>query len=161
MKADRDILFLTLLLLITSCKQPKELVYKNVQNFNIRQVDLQNLGKAKLSMDVRLYNPNSYSLKLKKSNVDVYLNGSLLGKINTVGGIDIAKLDTSSLPVTLDVDLGRSLPNLLQLALFDKDVSIKLSGSIKAGRHGMFIKVPVNYEGKQDILGGIKMNINP
>jgi LEA14-like dessication related protein len=150
MKTFGSLLFL--MLVIASCRQPKELVYQDVQNFNIKHAGLRN---TTLSMDVRLYNPNNYKLKLKKSDIDVYINGSLLGKINIEGGIDISKRDTSALPVMLDVDLGNALPNMLQL-LVNNEVNIKLSGSIKAGRHGLYVKVPVNYEGKQDIFAGLK-----
>jgi len=136
-----------------ACRQPKELVYQDVQNFNVKHVGLE---KTTLSMDVRLYNPNRYRLKLKRSDIDVYLNGDLLGKINIEGGIGISELDTSSLPVTLDMNPGAALPGLLKAAFGNNDMTIKLSGTIKAGRHGFFIKVPVNYEGKQDILAGLK-----
>src|SRR5579863_6245482 len=104
---------LLLVLLIASCRQPKDLVYQDVQNLSVKHAGLQ---KTTLSMDVRLYNPNNYRLKLKKSDIDVYLNGSPLGKINIDGGIGISKLDTSSLPVTLDLNPGAAMPGLLKAA---------------------------------------------
>ncbi len=64
-------------------------------------------------------------------------------------------LDTFSMPVMLSVDLKNAVPNVLQLIL-NPEVDIKLAGTVKAGRHGVYIKVPVNYEGKQDIRAGIK-----
>jgi LEA14-like dessication related protein len=134
-----------------ACRQPKELVYQGVQNIGFKQAGMQ---KATLAMDVRLYNPNSYTLKLKKSEIAVFLNGNPLGAITISGGTYISKLDTSSIPVTLDVDVKKAIPNLLQAAM-DNAVDLKVSGQIRAGRHGIFIKVPIEYEGKQDILGGL------
>jgi LEA14-like dessication related protein len=142
---------LFLFLILTSCKQPKELVYQDVQNISFKQAGLQ---KTTISMDVRLYNPNKYRLHVKKSDIDVYLDNNPVGKITIRGGTIIDKRDTSSVPVMLEVDLKNALPNLIQVVMTN-EITLKLSGAIIAGRHGLFIKVPVYYEGKQDILGGI------
>ena len=50
-----------------SCRQPKDLVYKSVQNFGLQ--------KGKALMDISFYNPNRYKLKLKNADLDVFLNG--------------------------------------------------------------------------------------
>ena len=137
---------------ICSCKQPKDLIYKNIENIGMKQAGL---NQTTLSLDIRLYNPNKYSLKLKKADVDVFLNASHLGKVTVNDRVVLPGFDTSSLPVLLDVDLKNVLPNALQL-LLDSKVNLKVTGTIKAGRHGLYITIPVNYEEKQDILSGIK-----
>ncbi len=129
-----------------SCRQPKDLVYKSAQNFGLQQ------GKA--LMDISFYNPNKYRLKLKNADLDVYLNGARLGKMNVSKAVVIPRLDTFTVPVSIAVDLKNLLPNALQLA-FSSDMSVKLQGNIKAGRHGVYKNVPVNYEGKQDIRKGL------
>jgi len=146
------LLILFTLLVFSACRQPKNLVYQNVQNFKLQRVGL---AQTALSMDISLYNPNSYSLKLKKADVDVFINDNHLGKMMVKGPYTITRLDTFILPVILDVDLKNVLPNVLQL-VFNSDVDIKLKGTIKAGRHGIYINVPINYEGKQDIRSGLK-----
>jgi len=140
------------ILFISACRQPKDLVYQNVQNFKLQKIGL---AQTAMTMDIRLYNPNNYSLKLKNADVDVFINNNRLGKMTVNGSYTITKLDTFSLPVMLDVDLKNGLPNVLQL-VFNSDVDVKLSGTIKAGRHGVLLTVPINYEGKQDILSGIR-----
>jgi LEA14-like dessication related protein len=150
----RFLLFILLLVVAaSSCRQPRELVYQDIQNFSLKQAGLQ---KSTLSMVVRLYNPNNYKLRLKKSDIEVFVNGKLLGKMSTDGGVSIARRDTSSLPVMLDVSLGGVLSGLLGAA-FNSEVTVKLSGSIKAGRHGIFVRVPVDYESKQDVSSLLKM----
>jgi LEA14-like dessication related protein len=145
--------FITLVILVSSaCHAPKDLIYVGVQNFNIGKAGLK---QTVLSMDVQLYNPNNYRLKLKHADMDLFINNNRLGKINLNGKIPVPHLDTFLLPVTLDVDIAHALPNMLQLA-FNSEVNVKLSGSVRAGRHGIFITVPVSYEGKQDIRSGLK-----
>ena len=140
------------MLALGACRQPKDLVYKDVRNFSMKQAGMK---KTTFTMDVRLYNPNKFRLKLKKSDIDVFINGNPLGKINIEGGAGISRFDTSSLPVTLDLNPGTALTNLVSAA-FGGNLTIKLSGTIKAGRHGIYVTVPVDYEGKQDdLLSGL------
>ncbi len=129
-----------------SCRQPKDLVYKSVQNFGLQ--------KGKALMDISFYNPNRYKLKLKNADLEVFLNGARLGKMNVNKAVAIPRMDTFTVPVSIDVDLKNLLPNALQLA-FSSDMSVKLQGNLKAGRHGVYKSVPVNYEGKQDIRKGL------
>ena len=142
-----------LLLAASSCRTPKDFVFRDVENFNISKG---NLKQAQLSMDVRLYNPNNYRMKLKKADLDVFMSNDHLGKMNVAKKYTVPRMDTFLLPVTLDVDMQKVLPNALQLFL-NSEVTVKLTGSVKAGRHGVFVRVPVNYEGKQDIRRAIKL----
>lgn len=131
----------------SSCKPSLDLVYRDMQNFSVKQ---EGLKKTTLCMDVRMYNPNVYNVKLRKAKLNVYLNDNLLGCMKVNGRVTMAKQDTSAMPVSIEVDLGSVLPSMMQV-LTAKEVSVKLKGSIKAGRRLLFIKVPVDYESKQDI----------
>jgi LEA14-like dessication related protein len=135
---------------LSSCKQPKELVYEGMGNFSIKQAGAK---QTTLSMNISLYNPNKYKLKLKSADVDAFLNGNHIGKMNVTDAYELAASDTTSLPVMLNVDLQNILPNALQI-LLNREVTIKLTGKIIAGRHGVYISLPVNYETRQDILSG-------
>jgi LEA14-like dessication related protein len=145
-------LLLLLFVAVAACRKPKELVYQEIGNFGIKKAGLK---QTIISLDIRLYNPNKYTLKLKTANVDVYMNDSHLGKMLVGETTSFAALDTTALPVMLDVDLMNVLPNAFQL-LINSEVNIKLTGTLRAGRKGIYITVPINYEGKQDILAGIR-----
>jgi len=114
------------------------------------------MKQTELSVDLLLFNPNRYPLKLKDADVDVFLNGNKLGTMLLSECFPVPGLDTFSMPVTLNVDLKNVLPNALRL-LMDPEVNIKLDGTIKAGRHGLYLNVPVHYEGKQDLRSVLKM----
>jgi len=149
----RQYLILLLLIITSSCSQPKALVYQSIQNFGMKQAGLK---QTELSMDLLLFNPNRYPLKLKDADVDVFINGNKLGKMLLSECFPVPGHDTFSMPVTLNVDLKNVLPNALQL-LMNPDVEIKLDGSVKAGRHGLYLNVPVHYEGKQDLRSVLKL----
>jgi len=137
------------LLVFSSCKT-KQLVYQSIQNFSVEQTP-----KPSMTLDIRLYNPNRYNLKLKNSDVDVFLNGQNLGKLHLEGYHLAPKRDTFLLPVALEVNSQAILPVIL-LTVMQGDVKIKLTGTIRGGRHGIYIKVPVDYEGTENLMSSMK-----
>ena len=132
---------------LVSCAAPRPLVYKSVQHFKLEQAGLQN---TVLSMDLTLYNPNNYRMKLKRTGIDIFLNDHLLGNVQLQEEYLLPKKDTFLLPVILKVDVANVLPNAYEL-LVSKEVKLRLSGVVRAGRHGLYINVPVSYEGRQII----------
>lgn len=143
--------FLFLILVASGCRQPKDLVFKNVENFGLKEVG----RHTKVSLDVHLYNPNPYKMKLKHADLELFLNGRHAGNIQVPVRVSVPKRDTFFLPVAMEIDLKNVLPNLFQLISSSK-VDVKLTGKIKAGKYGVFINVPISYEGKQDIREGLK-----
>lgn len=133
-----------------SCRHPKELVYTSIQNFSVEMVP-----KPAVTLDIRLYNPNTYDIKLKSSDVSVQLNDATLGLLEVTGKHVAPKKDTFLLPVTLHVNNDVSLPGIMQQVM-KGNVKLKLTGTIKGGRHGFYIRVPVNYEGTENLLSSMK-----
>jgi LEA14-like dessication related protein len=126
---------------------PKALVYQDVEHFRLPKVGLQ---ETSLSFDVRLYNPNNFTVKLKKGYIGVYLNDIQLGKVEVTQKTRVVRRETFLLPITLMVNVKNVLPGALQI-LADRSITLKLAGNLRVGRHGIYISVPVNYESKQEI----------
>lgn len=141
-----------LALLVLSCRQPKELVYQDIRNFKIRKVAMDN---TVVSMDVRLYNPNHIGLKLRSADVLVAINNSLVGKVDVTDMCRIPARDTAVIPMVVQVNLKKVLPDVVKL-LFNSEVDINLKGEMRAGSHGLFVRIPVNYTTREDILEGIQ-----
>jgi LEA14-like dessication related protein len=134
--------------MLAGCAQPKNLEYKGVENIRINSVSF---SKTELGADVKFYNPNNYPMILKDAIADVYVNNKLIGNVKLDNTFTIPKKNTFSLPVLVNANLGGVLGNLVQ-ALGNKEVTVKLVGSVKAGRiNGIFIPIPINYEGKQKL----------
>jgi len=140
-------LLIAILLGLGSCKQPKDLIYRDVENFQIRKAAL---DRSTIAFDIKFYNPNNQTLKLKRADVNVYINDKSLGEISLDEHYKIPKLDTFLLPVVLDVNMKNILPNALQI-LINKEVDVKLRGTIKAGKGLIYLNTPINYEGKQQL----------
>ena len=132
--------------LLLSCANPKNLVYQDVKNFRIAKLDLKH---PEIGLDIQFYNPNNFGMSLKDANIDIYINNNFIGKAVLSNIFNVPAKNTFLLPVNLSANLKNIFPSALQLA-FNKDVTVKLQGSVKAGR-GVFINIPINYEGKQKL----------
>ena len=132
--------------LLSSCTQPRQLVYQDVQNFRLANL---NLERPALGMDLRFYNPNNFGLTLKDANINVYINNTFVGNASLTNTFDVPGLDTFLLPVTLTVDIKNIFPNALSI-LFNKEVELRLQGNVKAGK-GLFVNVPINFQGRRKL----------
>ena len=138
------------MLLAASCRPAKELQYQGIQNMSMEQGTT-----PKIALDIRLFNPNKYNLKLKNSDVSVFLNGTDVGKLRVTGHFPAPKLDTFLLPVNVEMNTGVLLQSLMPV-IMSGTVQIKLTGTIRGGRHGIYIKVPVSFEGNENLLSNMK-----
>ena len=138
-----------LALAFAGCSQPKALVYKDLRNFRVQELNLQ---RATVVLDLLFYNPNKYGLSLKNGDLDAYFNNKYLGKATLDERTVIPARDTFLLPVSVTADLSKILTNALEvLTNSNAEVLVRLQGSVRAGKGGIFIGIPVHYEGKQRI----------
>lgn len=132
---------------LASCGKPLPPRYAGYQNFRIEKASLNN---SVLASDVKLYNPNGYNLNLKSAALDVYFNDKFLGNSSFDSLIVLPAKDTAVFPLRITASAGAILANSAKL-LLNPDVKIRITGSVKAGRGGLYINVPINYEGVQRI----------
>jgi LEA14-like dessication related protein len=132
---------------ITGCHAPEAPEYYGFQDIQIAKVSGQ---QTNLSATLKFFNPNHFSLQLKRAEVDVSLNGKPAGHSVLDSTIFIPQRDTFYVPVTMQVNLQSLFSNALQL-LTERQVTIALDGRVKL-KKGMFpINRPFHYEGKQDL----------
>lgn len=129
------------------CSKPQSPQYVSYGNFRLEKLGLAN---NILGTDVRIYNPNSYALKLKSASLDVYFNNRFLGHTTVDSLITLPGLDTSSIHLRMNATAKDILSGTAQL-LLNPDVKIKITGTARAGRGKFFITVPIDYEGVQRI----------
>jgi LEA14-like dessication related protein len=135
------------LVFIGGCTKPISPIYAGVTNFRIKSIGF---SKTTAGANIKLYNPNRYNLEIKQADADVYLNKKYFGHALLDTAVVLRKMDTTLVPLSIS---AKSKDILLISAdiLRNNNVSIKLTGTVKAGRGGIYINVPVNYEGSQTI----------
>lgn len=145
--------FIGCVAILASCARPKPLIYKDVQRVSFKKADLTSFT---LKVDLKLYNPNKYALLLKDPLIGIYINDNHVGYASIDDKVTIPPADTFILPAQIRVDLLKAIPNAYQL-MKNREITLRLDGSLKAGlrhhigRGGIFIAIPVHYEGKQKI----------
>ena len=141
--------YITLILLssfvIMSCSAPKELQYKTFHNFSIGKLGF---DKSTISMDLEYYNPNNFGMQLKRTDLDIFIDGNLLGHSTTDSLLRIPRSSSFLIPIKFNVDMQNVFKNAFS-ALSGKEVLIKLTGKIKIGKGNVYMNVPVDYESKQ------------
>ena len=138
---------LILVYTLSSCSKPQPPQYVGYDNFRLEKASLDN---SVLATDVKLYNPNGYNLQLKSADIDVYFNDKFLGRSKLDSLITLPGKDTTTFPLRMVASAKDILANGAKL-LMNPEVKIRLTGNAKAGRSGIFVNVPINYEGVQRI----------
>ena len=145
---DQPLPFLMILtILLISCSTPKALEYREFRNFSVQKIGF---STSFVKMDMIYYNPNGFGMELKRTELDVFVNEVLLGHTSQEYQITIPKKEQFVIPVTMDVDMKNLLKNSLT-TLFNKEVRVKVTGSIKVGKANVFMSFPVNYESVQAV----------
>jgi LEA14-like dessication related protein len=136
-------------LLVIGCAKPTGFDYLGVKNVKVMNFGLK---ESTVALDVEYYNPNKFPVTMKRADVDVYVNNNFFGKTTLDSMIKIPKRDTFLLPVLLKVDMNTTVMQLIQtLGQGQQEVLIKMDGSARIGRGGIFINYPIKYEGMQKL----------
>lgn len=137
------------LLLAAGCRQAEAPEYYGFQNIQLGAVHGQ---QTTLSTTLKFYNPNPFSLQLKRAEVDVLLNAKPAGHSLLDSTIFIPQKDTFYVPVSMQVNLQSIFSNALELLMNkDKLVNVTLNGRVKLKRGWVSFSRPFHYEGQQDL----------
>lgn len=137
--------FFALILAIMSCSSPKALEYRTFHNFSIQKLGFNN---TTIKLDLEYYNPNNYGMQLRNSDLDIFIDGKLLGHSTFDTLINIPGRNTFILPIKFDVDMQNIYKNAWS-TMTGKEVLVKLTGKLKIGKANVFMSLPVNYESKE------------
>lgn len=134
-------------ILLTSCSNLKEPVFEEVETFKVGKVTF---DEAALSANLRFNNPNSFGLKLKKIDCDLYVDSSFLGHFSNSEEIKIPASGSFILPV---IGQAKTFTLLEQSgkALSGKESFIRVKGTARVGRAGIFRSIPLDYSDTLDL----------
>ena len=130
----------------TSCHEPKSLEFKEFKNLS---VDKLSFAGAALTVDLVYYNPNNFGLQLNRTDLDVFVDSTFLGHSSQDIQINIPKRDVFTIPLKLNLDVKNLLKNGIT-SLFNKNVAVRVLGSVKVGKAGIYKSFPVDYTSIQN-----------
>lgn len=138
---------LAISIVLPSCRTPKDLEFREIRNISLESIGF---SQTTLAAELAYYNPNNFSLELKRTDVDVFVNNQLLGHSLQEIQLKVPKRGTFIIPVKLDLDMKNLLKNGLS-ALTGKEVDIRVVGKVKVGKAGVFKTFPMDYRTVQKI----------
>lgn len=141
------VFYLFTALLLLSCKSVKDPELMGIENLRINRLGL---IESSLSFDMQFFNPNNFRLKLKEASGNAWLDNNLLGHFTVDTLVQVPARRDFRLPVRLKIDMSHFVENI-SAALMDKQVTLKLDGTARAGKGLLFINYPIQYEGKQKL----------
>jgi LEA14-like dessication related protein len=129
------------ILSMSSCRAPKDLEFREFKNLSV-----QNLGftNANLKVDLVYYNPNNFGLELAGTDLDIFIDSTLLGHSLQDVQVAIPRKDVFTIPLKVDLDMRNLLKNGIT-AYFNKDVKVKVLGRVKVGKAGVYKSFNVDY----------------
>ena len=130
----------------SSCHEPKSLEFKEFKNLS---VDKLSFAGAALKVDLIYFNPNNFGLQLNRTDLDVYIDSTFLGHSSQDIQINIPKRDIFTIPLKLDLDIKNLLKNGIT-SMLNKSVSVRVLGSVKVGKAGIYKSFPVDYTSIQN-----------
>jgi LEA14-like dessication related protein len=122
--------FVSLLVLISSCSSFKEPIIKGSDDFKLTQFEGK---KISFSLALAIENNNWYALKIKPSNVDLYLEDKLIGKLHLLEKVTIPAKKTSEVVVPARIDLADGALFSLFKLVAKSEVNLRLTGKVKGG----------------------------
>jgi LEA14-like dessication related protein len=148
-------LLLCIALIATSCRKPKDLVYKDFKNLNVDKLSFSN---ATLKVDLIYFNPNNFGVELARTDLEVYLDSTFVGKSTQEFQIKVPKKADFTIPLVVNLDVKNLLKNGITAlqSLMNKDVNVRFKGLIKVGKLGVYKSFPVDYTMKQNFSNFLK-----
>ncbi|MGB4846129.1 MAG: LEA type 2 family protein [Ferruginibacter sp.] len=138
--------FFLIVFIASSCQAPKELVYRDFKNISVDKIGF---SSTILKIDLIYYNPNNFGLQLKYTDLDIFVDNNYLGHSAQDYQITIPRLEEFTLPLQIQLDMKNLMKNAIPTLLLGKEVTVKITGTVKLGKANVYKTFPVNYEGVQ------------
>lgn len=137
----KNLLYLLIIsTLLSSCVNYEEVTLSDIKS--IKLLELGNKGLT-IETELKLNNPNAYSIKVTKSEFDVYIKNNKIGVASIASPLELSKSSDDyhlvKLITTFEENQANMLPGLLAMsALGSGKIDVKLDGYIEG--KAMFIK---------------------
>ncbi|WP_447641762.1 MULTISPECIES: hypothetical protein [Chitinophagaceae] len=129
------------------CSQPKPPVFKGVNQFKVEDIGQ---DSATLFAQLLFSNPNDKSLDFKKLDCQIFANNNLVGHYQQDTVTHILPNADFAYPARLRIDMHPIVQNAVSVFLSGV-VDLHFVGTVKVGRGGFFMNVPIDFSHKQKL----------
>ena len=142
--AIKKIAYLLLLIVVSGCVRITEPEFRKIGGFKLKSIGL---NEVTIGFGITYYNPNGFSVTVKETGADIFLDGTFLGKFSQDSVIDVHKKADFTIPLSGTITMETFL-NLNLKDAHKREFLVKAEGNTKVGKAGIFISKAVKYEGK-------------
>jgi LEA14-like dessication related protein len=134
-----------LFLINTGCKDVvKQPTFVKTEDTRITGLNLTN-GTAKLTTKLVFKNENSFGVEAKDAQMKLYVEGAYVADITQPQLIKVEANQDFSIPLSAQINLQKTLGSVIGM-LGKKSIAYKVEGTVKVGKKGVFVSVPVKVE---------------
>lgn len=135
-------LSLILVIITAGCKKPKEEIVLR----QIKDVVVDATSSPLLKANAVFFNPNDVRGKLRRINVDIFVDGKRAASVNQELKTLIPANAEFSVPIEVNLAIKElGFMDTLLGVIGGKKFEVRYEGSLKLSYHGVPINVPVNY----------------
>lgn len=148
MRIGITLVFLSLAVLVVSCKKIEAVEYRGISNFRVGLKP-----KPVASADILFFNPNRVAGQLRSAEMEVWVDGKKAGSVIQQYDIPVKKQSEFTVPVEVvvsmkDIGLMSSLSTLLR----GDALPVMLKGRVQIQVHGFPVSIPVEHTEKIKIV---------
>ena len=136
---------LFLILLLSSCKDFKEISVSKIENFQVKKLTQEGI---EAEVKVTINNPNTIGFSVFRSKCDVYYGGVYLGKAKLSKRVRIGANSNSEHTFKLKGKFKDMSFDLMGTLLSGRAQNLELKGFLKAGKFFYRKKFPLNRKEK-------------
>ena len=103
-------LFLSSSILLFSCCSPKALEYRDVSAFSISKLGI---TSSTVNMNIVYYNPNLFSMQLKRTDLDIFIDSNYVGHTTQQNQVTIPAQSEFNIPLTVDINMNTIFQSML------------------------------------------------
>lgn len=134
--------------LFTSCEAYKDVTFLGMQDYRMGTIDG---DMATIFLTVKVDNPNSYNIKIKKSTFDLYFDGGKVGIAELAEDIKLLKKKEGNYEMKFNINYKKIMNSSLSMLgslLTKNDIKIGVKGKAKAKALLISKKFDVDFEEK-------------
>ena len=136
-----------LFIYFTSCSKIEEPEFKSMKKVSIEKFGL---GKSCIKTDLLFYNPNEFGVTLKEMNLDLFMNGSLMGHTDQNTDLKIGRKKDFTIPLKIEIDTKKTIKNVFS-GILNGETDLSVKGKIKVSKAGISKSIPIDYTTTQKI----------
>jgi LEA14-like dessication related protein len=138
-----NLLVFVVLLLVTGCQKPDE----DIVLRHIRDVVVDATSEPMLKANAIFYNPNKVRGRLKKIDIEIFVNGKKAASVDQSLKTSIPAAAEFTVPLEVKLALKEiGIMDTIFGMIGGKKFKIHYKGSLRLTYHGFPINVPVDYE---------------